>query len=255
MEGILASLDGLTDEFKKEYKEGEDGKFYLIVTPSDGWAFEDVSGLKSALGAEKKAKSDALTSLKAFKDIDPEAAREALSKVDEMVGWTPEQKVTEKMESMKKQLTAESAKMMLAKDEKLKKYEQEFEKLLITSVATTAIANKKAKVKGLMPHVKAATRMRISESGIPTVEVVDEAGNPRVGDAAGNLMTVEQLVDEFEKDDELKGLFPGSGASGSGAGGGAPGGGTPPPGSSKIDPTLPPAERLKIARRQKAENE
>lgn len=255
MEGILESLEGLSEEMQKEYTKNEKNeKFYLIVTSSDGWAFEDVAGLKSALGAEKKAKQDALAQLKPFKDFDLEAAKDAMAKVEEMSSWTPEQKVTDKMDSMRKQIAAEHVKELAARDVKLKKYEEEYHKVLITSVATAAIAKKEAKVRGLMPHVKMATRVVISENGIATVEVVDEAGNPRVGDAAGNPMTVKQLIDEFEQDDDLKGMFPGSGATGSGAGGPAPGSGTPPPSKlSEIDQSLPPQERLKIARRKKAE--
>jgi hypothetical protein len=47
--------------------------------------------------------------------------------------------------------------------------------------------------------------------------VVDGKGNPRIGDAQGNPMTIKQLVDELKQDPDFARNFEGSGSSGGGA--------------------------------------
>ena len=245
---ILKSLDGIAADVATEYTE-KDGKFYLQVTPVGGFALEDVGGLKTTLAEVKEKKRLASDKLSAFGDLTPESAQAAVTKVSEMDGWTPEQKVTEKMDSMKSQLTTAHKKELETRDKKIATQDKFVEELLITSRATAIIAKRGAKVGGLMPHVKAATRMRTTENGVPIVEVIDGNGNARVGDSDGNAMTIDQLIDELAENEDTAPLFPGSGATGSGAAGDASSGS---PGASKIDPKLPPQERMKIARRNQA---
>lgn len=239
--------EALHEEVQKEYKEQADGKFVLEVTSVDGFALEDITGLQSALGAERKKAKDAVDALKVFEDLDPEVARTAIAKVGEMADWTPEQKVQEQIEHVKSQLVAEHTKAVDKKDGKIASLESQLNDLLIVAKATTVISEKYegASIKGLMPHIRMATQMKTAENGDLSVEVIDGNGNPRVAGVTGDPMSIAQLVDEFSQSPHLKGLFPGSGANGSGATG-EPGGGAPP---GTIDPKLPPTERLKLARR------
>jgi hypothetical protein len=73
--------DGLEEAVKKLYVE-KDGEFTLDAE------VEDVSGLKSALDKErsnvKKLKTDLQATVEKFKDIDPEKAREAQLKLQEI---------------------------------------------------------------------------------------------------------------------------------------------------------------------------
>jgi len=245
---ILAkeAYEALHEELQKEYKEQADGRFVLEVTPVEGFELQNITGLQSALGAERKTVKELTASLKAFEDLDPEAARIAMAKVDEMSDWTPEQKVQEQIDYIKTQLAAEHTKIVGKKDSKITSLESQLNQLLIVAEATAVLAEKYegASIQGLMPHIKLATRMKAAENGDLSVEVVDKDGNPRVAGIAGDPMSIGQLVDEFSQSTHLKGLFPGSGANGSGAAG-EPGGVLP---SGGIDPKLPPVERLKLAR-------
>ena len=75
-------FDGLEDSLKKLYVE-KDGKYLL-----DAEGVEDVSGLKSALekerGTVKKLKADLQATVDKFKDIDPDKARDAQKKLQDL---------------------------------------------------------------------------------------------------------------------------------------------------------------------------
>ena len=50
LEAILDNLEGLSEPIAKEYKKSDtDDKYYLSVTPKDGWALEHVTGLKNSV--------------------------------------------------------------------------------------------------------------------------------------------------------------------------------------------------------------
>lgn len=82
LKAIVESLDGVPEALQEHYTE-KDGKFYL-----DAEGVEDVSGLKSALQKERENRKTLSQQLEEFKakigDLDPEKAREALKKLDEM---------------------------------------------------------------------------------------------------------------------------------------------------------------------------
>lgn len=76
-----------------------------------------------------------------------------------------------------------------------------------------------------MPHVRAQTRL-VEDDGKFVVRVVDESGDPRIGEGS-ELMTVKELLAEMKATPRYAPLFKGSGAAGSGAAGGSGGGNQP----------------------------
>jgi hypothetical protein len=69
----------LPEALREHYSEQGDAGYWL-----DAEGVEDVSGLKSALGKEKEERRKLKAQLDSFKDLDPEAAREALAKIREL---------------------------------------------------------------------------------------------------------------------------------------------------------------------------
>jgi hypothetical protein len=65
-----------------------------------------------------------------------------------------------------------------------------------------------------MPHILNSAKMRKTGDKY-VVEIVDEAGTPRVGDG-GNAMTIADLVEEMKANTEFAAGFDGSGSSGTG---------------------------------------
>lgn len=240
--------DALPAHLQTEYVE-KNGMFYIDFVPVDGWSLEDVTGLRNALGAERAKATDLETKLQAVKDIDPAKARDALSKVDEMSKWTPEQKVQELIAAREAQLSGKHGTEKTQLESELKVLRAQLDEHLVSNTLLLAMEgkakSKKALLANLLPHV----RVDKNPAGLLVAVVIDpKTGHPRVTTRSGSNenMSISELVDEGRKDPELAPLYIGSGSSGSGAPSGGGGGGAPQP---TIDQTLPPTEQLKQFRR------
>jgi len=244
LKAILDNLDGISEEIKKEYKQRDDGKFVLDVTSVDGFELAEVSKLQSALSKERENNRKAAEQLKAFENLDPAKAREAITKVEEMANWTPEQKVKEQIEAVKASIIDAHGKEKAKLEEKLSKMTKSLEEAKIVSVATQALSEQKGSVRLLMPHVRQQTRLREVDGNF-IVEVLGADNNPRLTGSDGHPMTINELVAEMKTQNDFASAFEGTGASGSGA---------VPTGTTKAGKftneelgKLPPAERLKKA--------
>lgn len=221
IKAILDNLDGLPADVAKEYKKRDDGKYQLDVVAVDGMELAEVSKLQSALAKERENNRKANDQLKTFEGIEPGKARDALKKVGEMSNWTPEQKVQEKIDSVKAQLLDAHGKEKAGLETKLTKLTKQLESAMIISVATQALAEQKGSVKLLMPHIQGRTRLR-EVDGKFIVDVLGDDGNPRVAGSDGHSMSISELVAEMKTQKDFASAFEGTNASGSGA---APGGG------------------------------
>ncbi len=236
---MLDSVDALSEELRKEYKKRDDGKWVLEVTPVGGLELSDTAGLKTALGKERANAKTAAEKLVAFGELDPAAAKAALAKVKEMADWDPEKKVAEKVQAREKQLIEKHEAAVAALEKERDSVSTELQRNLITNTAITALQSAKGSVKLLLPHVERQAKMRRTETGQFAVDVIGADGNPRVGDSAGNPMTIAQLVEELKGSKDFAAAFEGAGATGSGTAGG---GGTkvpaePAKGTLRIDAT------------------
>lgn len=223
----------LGDAFKSEYKE-QDGKFVLDVVSIDGYSLEDVSGLKTSLGAERTARSAAEKKLEKFKDLDPTAARKAIERVVELEAIDPAKEsdklANTKFEAAKTQLLTRHNEELATRDARIGKLEGIVNELLVDSVAKSAIADAKGSVDLLLPHIRAQTKVR-EDGDRFVVDVVDEKGNGRIGDSKGGPMTIQGLVEEMKQSDRFGRAFDadteknGSGKRPTNSGGGMPPGG------------------------------
>lgn len=220
LKAIIAKLEDVSEAHRALYAE-QDGKFVLQVEGVDGFSLEDVSGLKSALGKKTTEARDATEKLQAFGDLDPKAAKTALDKVKEFENFDPKteaEKIAEaKFKAREKELidlhTAEIGKVTGERDG----LTGEVSRLLIDGEATRELANAKGAVELLLPHVRASTKIRKDPAtGQFVVEVVGKDGNPRIGDAKGNPMTIAQLVGEMRESSTFGRAFEGTGQSGGG---------------------------------------
>ncbi|WP_435658091.1 hypothetical protein [Brucella pituitosa] len=218
LKAILASLDGIEDTTKALYVE-KDGKFVLDVEGVDGFALEDVSGLKTALGKERTRADRAEGLVTAFKDIDPAKAKEALAKVEEWGNLDPSKEADKiansKFETAKAQLLEKHTGEINTREDRINHLSRTVEGLLIDAAATSALAEAKGSVELLLPHVRSHTRVK-EVDGKFTVEVIDKDGNARIADAKGNAMDIGGLVAEMKQSDAFGRAFEGSGQSGSG---------------------------------------
>jgi len=222
LKAIIDTIDSLPDVLREHYQPGEganEGKFVLGVEAVGGLALEDVSGLKSALGKERTTREALEKSVVKFKDIDPDKAREALAKLEELGNLDPAKEADKlantKFEAAKAQLLEKHGGEVQARDERIGQLTKTVEGLLIDAAATSAIAEAKGSIDLLLPHVKAQTRVKETD-GKFSVEVIDRDGNGRIANGKGDHMTIQDLVAEMRQSDTFARAFDGTGHSGSG---------------------------------------
>jgi hypothetical protein len=230
LKAILDSIEGVNPVVAAEYKQREDGKYILDVekvADGDNGELElaPVAKLRSALERERANNQTAQATIAKFKDLDPEKARQALTKLEEMKSWKPEQEVEKRIELLKNELATANKQEKEAIQQKLTRAQAQLKKTLVTNAAVTAIQEEGGNVKLLLPHVEASIRMRETENvdSPYLVEVINENGDPAVGDGAGNPMSIKQLIQKFKSSDDFASAFKASGTQGSGASNGAKG--------------------------------
>jgi hypothetical protein len=217
MEDLIYEIDDLekvAEPLRALYADAGDGKFRLKLTGLPQQTGEDVSGLKSALEKERKAREDFEKQLRKFKDVDPEKYRQLVRERDEAERRKHEESgnFQELIRQTKERAEAE----INARDEENQRIKRRAEKQAFKSAAMAAIekANGISRIllKEMEPHIKVIER----DDDDYDVIVVDERGNPRIGDGRGNPMTLDQLVDELRGDPDLRGAFRGNPNTGGG---------------------------------------
>ena len=202
--------------------EGEE-RFVLTVEEEEGFAFENVAGLKNTLGKQKDRADQAESALKAFNalDMDPKAiagALEELTTLRESKG--DESEVVAKLQlemdkiksSAKSELEKAVAPIQALADSRL----DQLKELLIDNKLQTAIIEDGGSPKLLMPVLKNEVCAITDDSGKVVVEIVDRDGTPRVTGADLAPMSFSDLVAEKKQDSELAVAFKANGHSGGG---------------------------------------
>ncbi len=236
--------DGLSDDMKEHYTK-KDEKYFLDVTKVDGLGVEDIGGLKSTLEnlrtVEKGLRADAKTSEEAmkavkkqmenlqgqFKDIDPVAAKDALNKIDDIKNWdgekkvreavqVAEQNVTTRMQTKLDEVVKQNTTTVTGLKTELEDSQGQLQEAVVTTKIVEAISKENGNVDVLMPHVRNQVIMTKDSHGKFRPEVIKADGTPRIGDSAGNDMTITQLVQEMKTQDTFAGCFSGANQTGSG---------------------------------------
>jgi hypothetical protein len=222
---IIDSVEGLVADVAKEYKLDEKSKKYVLdVTAVGGLELADTKGLKTALETERASVKTLKGQVKDFEGLDAAAARDALNKVEEMKNWKPDDKVKGMIDAAKSDMAKAHKAEIDARDARVKKLDGALQKNLVIATASKAITDAKGSIALLMPHVSARVRLR-EDGDNYLAEVVDEAGNARVGDSSGSPMTIAQFVEELRNSTDYARAFEASGAAGTGASGGNGGAG------------------------------
>jgi hypothetical protein len=235
LKATLKTLDGLDEALAAHYKE-KDGIFILDVDEVDGFALEDVNGLRSALSRQTQRGDEAVASLKEFEGIDPKVARDAIKAVEKFKDLDPEKDAekiaNEKFEAAKAQLVEHHQAELASRDERIAKSEKEIDGLTRHASALAAIEKADGNPRGLMPEVLKRTRNKRADDGSRVLEVLDTHGQPLYA-AGGQNATLDDLLGELKKDEDWAFAFKGTGHSGSGAPPQNGSGGTPRPTTKK----------------------
>ncbi|WP_156137627.1 hypothetical protein [Methyloceanibacter caenitepidi] len=236
LKAVIEKLEDVSEGLREEYRpgtadEGKEGKFVLNVESVEGYALEDVNGLKTALGKERTQREKLERDVVKFKDLDPDKARAALEELEELKKIDPNKEADKiansKFEAAKAQLLEKHNGEIASRDERIGHLAGTVQQLLVDQVATAALAEAKGAVDLLLPHVQRHTRVKETD-GKFVVEVVDGEGNARIADSKGTPMGIKDLISEMKASDTFGRAFDASGQSGSGMQGSAGGPGAGP---------------------------
>jgi len=220
------AFEGLHEVMQGEYEPLENGTYQLKVEGSDGWAFENVKALKSALETERGNATRNAQALKKFEGIDLDEAKAALAKKSVYESHDPTKSIEEAREALKKELTSQFQKEKEIEQQRTTKLTGQLEKLLKTDALTKAILAEKGSPTLLVPALQNSVQMRETDTGDLVVKVVGPDGNERVGDSNGSPMTIDQLVKEIKEQPDYQVAFTGVAKGGTGTRTTETGGGT-----------------------------
>lgn len=221
LDPIVDSLEGLPEELAKHYQEHKDGGFKLAVRPKDGWDLQDISGLNSAFNKTKAQLQESKQRLEDLGDMDIGAAREALTKVEEMANWTPGEKVAERMELIKKQAADEYGKEISKRDKELDKLRGQVTTLVKTNQNRDALVQHRAKtgraLEAMMALLDRHTKVDFTGE-VPVSYVLGDNGEVEHALVDGHMVpvTIDAHVKKMRDDPEFSAFFESSGASGGG---------------------------------------
>lgn len=245
---------------KSEYKLNEkDGLLYLDVKPKNGWALENVVGLKETVNDRTEKHRQATKQLDAWKtvlgpDITPEQAKAAIDAVAKLGDLSDKEKMNARIEAERTQMSTKYEQLLSTEKANSAGLLKEIQRVLVDSELARICA--KPDVRGsfelLSGPVKSRTRVTRNDAGEFRVEVLDRNGNPAISQKPGNngSMELEELVVGLRNDPVYQRAFEGTGSTGSGASGSGSSGSNGK--TSKVDPKLPPEQRLAKLREQGA---
>lgn len=171
------------------------------VVEQDGkWVFEaetatETAGLKSALQREREAKSTLEKSLKGFEGLDPEKARKALEELQR----AENEKLKAKGDwetreaNLKTQLEEQFKKQYNPIEAENQKLKAAVEKHLKVATAMQALASRSDTPELVLPHI--LNHIAVVEENGEYVARVMQGGQVRIGNAKGEPMTIEQLIE------------------------------------------------------------
>ena len=248
----------LPDHFKPEYKLNDKvGRYVLDTAPVDGWALEDVKGLKAMYSEKSEALKAAKTKLTEYEGLDPAAARAALERIETLGELGDKGKVEQRIETIKAQYEAKTKADLEKRDGDIKSLTAQIEKLLVDGEVARILS--KPEVRGSFPlligSIKERVKVERDDRGGFVAKVYDpKTGAPMLSQKQGDsgLMGLEEFITgQLRPQSEYAPAFAGSGNTGSGAvGTGNNGHATTT--TSTIDPKLPASERLRILRERGA---
>lgn len=233
---VVTDINTIDEAHRGFYKE-TDGKFVLDVTPTEGFALENITGLTNALGAERNLKKSLEDTVKKFEGIDAQLARQAIARVSEFGDITPEQakealetaKTLSALDPKKDAERIAEEKIRTATDQLKSSLTTQFtarEKELTTALESTqSVATAlKSQLKMLLVDNQLQTQLSalnplddareaitlLAEKHIQTtelsdgtfqVQVIDAQGNPRVKMKDGQIVavTVADLLAEVRE--------------------------------------------------------
>lgn len=223
LKAMVKTLDGIEDAQKSLYRResnGAESRYVLDVEPVEGYALENVAGLKGALVKERENVAEAGKRLDAFRDLDPVKARDALAKVDAMKSWTPDDKVREQIEARTREMAVKHDHEVASLKTSNAQLRAGYEKVTVEHALVQAATRHQFMVPAIAARLF-RDQVALDANLQPVVLGADGKARQTVNnDGAVRSVTIDEFVAEQAKNPDYAPLIQGNGATGTrGAGG------------------------------------
>lgn len=219
LKALIKNLDEVDESLHGEYRAlPDDEGFVLDVTEVNGFAMENIGGLRTTLQTQKTAIQSNKDRLSLWGDLDPKVVKGQLVQLADFEAADPDAEVSEKVKTALKSHTTQFETELAGKDSSIKELNKAVEEYLVDATASTALAEAKGEAKLLLPHIKTQCKVVRLEDGTRAVQVLDHNGNARIAISDGQTrdFTISDLVEEMRADDTFGLAFEAQGKSGQG---------------------------------------
>lgn len=251
------SLDELPEGLRA--KATQEGGAYVVAGLSDGWAIEDVAGLRGALQSERGARNlmqkltdalgyqfDGATGGWSKTGVDPREAVEAMEAVR-----SGKVKSNDEIERYRESIRETFAAEKKALEKERDSIRSQLENVIVRDAAYQALTTAGAvSPKVMLPMLQSMARVERDGAGNLVPVLYDDTGKPilsRKAGANGAAATFDEFVDTLRGSDEYRPLFNAKSTGGSGGGSQAGGSGRV---ANQALASASPEERLAHANRQ-----
>jgi hypothetical protein len=214
-------LSALPEPIQQEYVENN-GKYILSVAPVGGLDLQDVTGLRTALEQERQ-NVKALNALKAkFGDMDPDAAREAMTIAEQFKSGKLDDKQKAVLDARLKEVTEKHNGELSKQQARTQKLASLLQREMVESRAATLLAEKElgGNPTLLMPHILREAKV-VEDGDDFRVSVIDPVtGHERISTSKeymGKPMSLKELLVDMRNRQALMAAFHAPDASGTGS--------------------------------------
>ena len=213
------------EPLREHYTADDNGRHVLVVDAVEGYALENVQGLKSTLGKLKERANKAEDDLKAYRTLerDPDEITAALDELENLKASTVNHSESERISQLQAELekTRTAAKREREKEiapvmEKNRALTTQLKSVMIDNALSEAITEAGGSVPLLLRALKDEVRAAESDNGGIDIQIVDPDGTPRVTGADLKPMSFAELVAEKRADEQYAPAFGANGHSGGG---------------------------------------
>jgi len=219
LKALIKVLDEVDESLHGEYRAlPDDGGFVLDVVETEGFALENLTGLRNTLQTQKTTLQSNKDKLNAWGELDPSKVKASLIKLTELESADPDAEVSEKVKLGLATHKAQFETALGEKDTTIEGLNKAIEGLLVDSTAMAALSEAKGEAKLLLPHIKTQCKVIQNDAGEYSVNVLDHNGNARIAIADGQTrdFTIDDLVEEMRADDTFGLAFEATPKSGTG---------------------------------------
>jgi hypothetical protein len=204
LKAIIKTLMDVSEELRSEYRAlPNDGGFVVDVIETNGFAVENIEGLRNTLQTQKTSLQSVKDQLALFGDANAGTIKADLAELAKLRKLDPAELTKPAVQAA---IDAEKLKYEgVIGDLNTTNTEQSgvISGLMVNTVAIEALATAGGSATLLLPHVKSQCKVLRQDDGERIVQVLDHNGNPRIAIEDGKTrdFTIKDLVTEMRADD------------------------------------------------------